>query len=155
MVQKFKKLEWKIGSVILLAIFGFFIWLIVSYFYVGSPKEILSVADQFKTKPEWQLTQNSVEPPRNSCIDIVCPSVGRSWILPQKLNRENFEQIAYIGNTKLTITPDCFEKDKEGHVLESCDAVGIINDYDVVLTYYGRGIEHNKPVIILNVERRN
>ena len=155
MGNKSKNLGWKIGGGIIVLfiglIVGFGFWLA----YEGDPKEIVSVADQFKPKPEWQLTQNSVEPPRNSCIDIVCPSVGRSWILPQKLNRENFEQIAYIGNTKLTITPDCFEKDEEGHVLESCDAVGIINNYDVVLTYYGRGIEHNKPVIILNVERRN
>lgn len=132
-------------------IVGFGFWLT----YEGDPKEIVSVADQFKPGAEWKLTSNHVEPPQNSCIDIACPSVGRSWILPQKLNRENFEEIAHTDNTKLTILPDCFEKDEEGRALESCDAMGVVNDYDVTLTYYGRDTEHNKPIVILNVERRD
>lgn len=150
MEKKTKKLEWKIGSVILIAIFGLFIWGIVSYFYVGSPKEIISMADQFKPGTEWKLRQDFVEPPRNSCIDKVCPSVSRSWDIPHKLNREQFEQIARMGNTKLTITPDCFEQFESGHFSEMCDTVDTLDGYYIELSYYG-GKGQDKPKVTLYV----
>lgn len=142
------KLGWKIGSAILIVLFGLVIGFIIWFFYIGSPKEIISVADQFKPKSEWKLTQNHVEPPRNFCVDVRCPSLGRSWTLPEKINRERFEQIAYIGKTKLTIANDCFEKDGDGNVIESCDASAIIDGYDVLLSYSG-----SIPQIVLAIEK--
>lgn len=141
-----EKLGRRIGGVIIVGFLGLVAYLVFWAFYEGSPKEIVSVADQFKPQPEWQLKQDSVVPPRNGCIDIECPSVGRSWTLPQEINREQFEQIAQMGTTKLTISSDCFEKDETGYVIKSCDATGVIDGYDVSLSYSG-----SKPQIVLSV----
>lgn len=151
MKTKGRKLEWKIGSVVIIAFFGLLIWSIGWYFYEGSPREILSVADQFKPKPEWQLEQETVEPPRNSCIDIRCPSVGRSWILPTEMNREQFKEIAHVGQVQLAISTSCFEEDASGHVVKSCDAAGTIDGYSVSLSYSGGG-HGDKPTILLSIE---
>lgn len=152
MTKKDRKLEWKIGSVIIIGFFVLLIGFIVWFFYVGSPKEIVSVADQFKPGSDWILKGEHIEPPRNSCVDVDCPSVSRRWSLPHELDEKQFEDIAWIGKTHLTPTGSCFEKNKDGKVIKLCDAVGLIDGYNVTLTYTGNHHSDNKPGISLYIK---
>src|SRR3990167_11149633 len=100
MMEKDRKLEWKIGSVIIIIFFGFMIYGIVTFFYRGSPAEILSVTDQFKPEKDWVLVSEHVEPPGNFCIDIDCPSVGRTWTIPSPVSEEEaYRRLSQAGWT--------------------------------------------------------
>jgi hypothetical protein len=151
MAKKDRKIEWKVGSVIIITLLTLLVGFIIWFFYVGSPKEIISVADQFKPDSSWKLTQNYVESPRSFCIDVECPHVSRSWSLPQKIDRDQFKKIARLNTHELTMAKSCFEKDEDDRIIESCDAVGFIEGYRIALTYYGSDYRDNKPSIVLTV----
>lgn len=153
MTKKDRKLEWKVGSAIIIIFFALLTWLIAGYFYVGSSKEIVSTADQFKPGADWMLKKEHIEPPRNSCIDTVCPQVYRAWSLPQKLDKQQFEQLAKVGVNKLAIAKSCLEKNESGQVIELCDAAGTIDGYKFALSYSGNGYD-DSPKVTLIVEKR-
>jgi cbb3-type cytochrome oxidase subunit 3 len=146
------KLEWKIGSTIILIVFGLMIYLVVWFLYTGSPREIVAIADQFKPGQDWTLKQEHIEPPRSFCVDVDCPSVSRRWSLPQELDKQKFEEIALIGKNHLVPTDSCFEKNKSGETIKLCDAVGTIDGYHITLTYSGNHYSDGKPGVSLYIE---
>lgn len=150
-VSPAERRKWKIWSAIIIGIFGIVIWSIANFFYVGSPKEIISVANKFQPGPGWQLKQEHVEPPRGYCGDVDCPYVSRRWTLSQEVNREQFEKIVQIDNQKLKISDNCFEKTESGSNIESCDANGTIDNFHISLTYTGSHYSDGKPSITLGV----
>lgn len=151
MVKKDKKLQWKIGSAIIIVLFGLMIYFVAWFFYVGSPKEIVSLADQFKPGLDWTLRQEHVEPPRSFCIDVDCPSVSKGWSLSKKIDRQQFENIASIGNSRLTLSDDCFKNEA---AVDFCDATGTVNGYEVTLTYTSQDYRDEKPGVSLYIKQR-
>ena len=132
MVQKFKKLEWKIGSVVLIVFFGLFVWGIVSLFWTGSSKEIQSVADQFQADSSWKLTQNQIEGPKNWCGDLVCPSVSRQWKTDHTLSKEELKSVLNKSGWDFPINESCLpNKNAFGAHITACSAKGIVDKYRI------------------------
>lgn len=114
-------------------IFGAIIAFLVWFFYVGSPKEIMSVADQLQVDPTWKLEVNHVQPPRTVCIDDECPSLNRQWITTHPLSREEFATLLDKSGWKFDIQGDCLPKPNvSGSHIGVCSAEGSINGYRVV-----------------------
>ena len=151
MVKKDEKLGWRIGTVIIIVLFGLFIASIAWFFYEGSPKEIVSVADQFKPRPEWKLTQESVEPPRNFCVDVACPSIIRKWEANEVLNQETVESLIKQSGWKLTAEEDCL-KITPDRPSSWCDIRGKVNGYTISLDIHNRKNASNKSTIYLYIE---
>jgi hypothetical protein len=140
MVKKDKnsKLGWKIGSVIIIAFFAAIIGFLIWFFYVGSTKEIVAVADQFKTDPSWDLSSERVEPPRNFCIDIECPSLSRQWKTDSILSKEELREYLKMSGWDFNIEGDCLvDKNISGTAITLCSASGVVNGYKVTVYISG------------------
>lgn len=144
------KREWKIGSTIIIACFALLLWFIISCLYVGSPKEITTLANQLDPGLGWTLKHEMIKPPSNPCFLDHCPSVYRSWSSPRELDREQFEKIAQLGSHKLSILEDCFEQTETGHIRQSCAATSTIDGYYVGLSYYGF-LSDSEPSLQLSI----
>ena len=119
------------------AITAFLVW----FFYVGSPKEMISVADQLKTDPDWELVSEGIQPPRTVCIDGDCPSLSRQWETDHTLSRDEFAALLQKSGWNLTIYGDCLPKTNAfGSNISVCSAKGNIGKYRVVV-----GISASNP----------
>lgn len=139
--------RWKIGSAIIIGFFiaaiAFFGWL----FYVGSPKEIVAVADQFKPDPSWTLENEHVVPPQTMCIDVECPSLSKTWATKHLLTREELQKRLDISGWEFQIDGDCLIKGNYyGTALPVCSARGIINNFEVVVSIRGSASEDSFEV---------
>ena len=105
----------------------------------GSPKEILGIADQFKSDNSWKLISDEVNPPRTMCFDVTCPSVSRSWTLPGPITSiDQFQKIATIGDKKMEVPSTCFRIIDTSQPAPSynCDASLVLDTYQIRLSYY-------------------
>lgn len=117
-------------GIILSAIIGFLVW----FFYVGSPREMISVADQLKTDPDWELASESIQPPRTVCIDGDCPSLSRQWRTDHTLSRDEFAVLLQKSGWNFTIDGDCLPNSYNfGDHVRLCSAKGNIGEYDVII----------------------
>ncbi len=129
MVQKFKKLEWKIGSVLILIVFGFAIWAIVSLFWMGGTEKIEAVADHFKPRKDWILAKEHTEAPRSFCGDVVCPSVYRQWKTPTTPTKQELASIISEAGWILNIEGNCSANtDTSETFITTCSARGTTSD---------------------------
>jgi hypothetical protein len=146
-----QKRNWRIGSAIVVALFALLIGFLAWLLYVGSPKEVISVADQFKPGLGWNLTQNQIDPPRNVCIDIKCPGVTRTWVSSSYMTKQGFESLIKTSGWKLYYEDGCF--DTTDILQASCWAHGVINGYRVVLSVANDSALNSKPTLRLTVEK--
>lgn len=132
--NKSKKNVLIVLGIILGAIIAFLVW----FFYVGSPKEMVSVADQLKTDPDWELVSEGIHPPRTVCIDGDCPSLSRQWKTDHTLSRDEFVTLLQKSGWNLTIDGDCQPRhDVLGSHIRLCSAEGNIDGYNVVIAVNG------------------
>ena len=83
------KLEWKIGSTIILIVFGLMIYSVIWFFYRGPTDEIIRIANQLEPEKNWTLVSEHIEAPGNFCIDVDCPSLSRTWVVPLPIKEED------------------------------------------------------------------
>lgn len=153
-VSKADKRRWMINSGIIIALlvafFGFLAW----FFYVGSPKEIMTVADQFKPDPSWELVSEKIQPPATFCIDVECPSVHRSWNTHTLISKDKLQQQLELSRWNLKIDSDCtLDPNIFGAGTTICSASGVVNGYLVVVSISGSNTPGNTRVS-LNIEKR-
>lgn len=131
-----QKRNWKIGSAIIIAFFALIISFLIWFFYVGSTKEIVAIADQFKPDPAWQLKSETIEPPRSFCLDVECPSVSRKWKIGNLLNRDEFAKLVHFSGWNFDINGNCVLEDKNRYSdsIEVCSASGTDKGYKISIT---------------------
>lgn len=120
--------------------------------WTGSTKDIVAVADQFKPDESWKFTSEVITPPRTICIDILCPEVRKEWEVDQRLDtKQEFETIAKIGQTVLTVEDDCLSESQIRESREICTAEGNVGNYRAKIEYRGVNTGGNKLQILLTV----
>ena len=152
MAKSDRKLEWKIGSVIIIIVLTLITWGVISLFWTGSSKEIQLVADQLQTPSSWKLIHDRVEGPRNWCGDLVCPSVNRQWETEHIVSKEELITILNKSQWNLPIDGTCLPvKDTFGDHIKLCSAKGRIGKYRVSVNVSASN-PPNKSWVGLNVE---
>lgn len=150
MGNKSKNLGWKIGGGIIVLFIGLVVGLGFWLAYEGDPKEIISVADQFKPGVEWKLTNNHVEPPQNSCIDIECPSVSKTWESSTIITMNSLDQLIQQAGWQPTYESDCF-KITEERPTSWCDVEFKVGNYYVTLDATNRMDRGEKNILRLYI----
>lgn len=146
-----KKLGWRIGSAIIILLFGLFVWGVVSFFWTGDTKDIEATANQFKPRQDWTLAQEQVEGPKSFCGDVSCPSVRKTWNLPEPLSKQVFETIIKESGWTLQFEDSCFTAKDISK--DACWAKGSSNGYKILLTANNKDILTSKPSVRLTVEK--
>lgn len=121
---------------LLIAFFGAVYWL---FFYTGSTKEIVAVADQLQVDPSWKLETESIRPPQSFCVDVECPSVSRNWKVSEPLIRKDLENLLEASGWNFQIEETCIpDTTMPQQPSGSCSAKGIVGNYNVTLgiTYF-------------------
>lgn len=149
MEKKNKKLGKKIGITILIVFFGLIACGMVWLLWTGSTKDIETTAGQLKARSDWKLTGNYVEPPRNVCIDVECPSVRKTWELPAPISKQEFENTIKESGWRLEFEDGCFESQDISRA--TCWARGSVNNYEIVLLISNSGVFSSKPTLQLTV----
>lgn len=132
-------------------------WLIFVYFWEGSTKPILAVADKFQPGSAWILEQETIRAPRIVCesIDVECPYVGKSW-RSETVNQLTYEQLNFLLNTtgwqiNLERQTNCGMNTSVTFVL-SCSASGNVGRFYVQF-YYHAPRENQKAEMSLSVTK--
>lgn len=153
-ISKADKRRWMITSgiivALLVAFFGFLAW----FFYVGSSKEIVAIADQFKPDSSWELVSENIQPPATFCVDVECPSVHRSWNTHTLISKVKLQQQLELSGWKFKIDNDCsLSPNIFGTGTTICSASGIVNGYSATVSISGSNTPGNTRVS-LNIEKR-
>jgi hypothetical protein len=130
-MKTFKKVVIILGSLIVLAIAG----LIFIFSWVGSPKEIVLVADQLKVSSSWKLESEMIRPPRMVCLDGgTCPEVSRVWKVSNDLSPQQFTNLVRESNWNFPIDGKCvLPKNAFGKDVSICSAEGLDKKYHVAI----------------------
>ncbi len=149
-----EKRNWMIGSGIIIALFigfsGAIYWL---FFYTGSTKEIVAVADQLQVDPSWELDMEAIEPARAICINDECPSVSRNWKVNSLLTREDLESILEKSKWGLKIEEDCKPHTQLTQLPSGrCKAQGIIDNYTTGVDIASLDYPNNTTYVRLTVK---
>lgn len=153
MGNKGKNLGWKIGGGIIVLLIGLVIGFGFWLAYEGDPKEIVSVADQFKPGAEWKLTKDDIEPPSNTCIDVECPSVSRKWESDTILSRQDLETMIHESRLELHPEKDCFQIN-ETRPAAWCDANGSEKGYTIELRASNKKGANDRSVIRMYINKQ-
>lgn len=154
MAKKDRKLEWKIGSVIIIIALGLMAWGITSLFWMGGTEKIEAVANQLKPREGWVLTQEQIETPKSFCGDVTCPSVHRQWETESLLTKEELSTLLHQTGWNFEIKGDCtINPYITGGYLTLCSAKGIEGEYRVSVSVSGSN-PAGKSWVSLNVEEK-
>lgn len=151
MAKKDEKKVWKIGTAIIVVVFGLMAWAIVSFFWMGGTEEIEATANNLKPHKEWSLTQEQIEGPKSFCGDVSCPSVRKTWELPAPITKQEFEAIIKESGWVLRLENGCFTARDTSK--DACWARGASNGYKILLIADNEHIISSKPSIQLTVEK--
>ena len=102
-------------------------------FYVGSTKEIVAVADQFKPDSSWELVTNDIQPPKAFCGDVECPRVLKQWKTDSTITRDKLSRLLRETGWNFNINGSC-TIDRPGQISDSiqvCTASGVVDQYDI------------------------
>lgn len=150
---KIGKHQWIIGGAII-ALSTLLLVFLSWFFYTGSTKEIVAVADQFKPDSSWELVSENIQPPATVCIDIECPSVHRSWNTHTLISKEKLVKQINLSGWSFHIDNDCIlSPDIFGAGITVCSAKGVIGDYAVTVSINGSN-SPGSAYISLSIERR-
>lgn len=131
---KIGKHQWVIGGAII-ALSTLLLVFLSWFFYTGSTKEIVAVADQFKPDSSWELVSENIQPPATVCIDVECPSIWRQWRSNTTASSETFRSLLKQVRWNLKIDTDCNYNDAGlGKNLKLCSASGVTDNYLVEVT---------------------
>lgn len=111
-MKKIWKIIGIIAAVLVVLVGGLLAWLS----WEGSPKEIVSVADEFKPDASWELVKEEIIPPRNSCISVHCPHVHREWRTSSRLTTNDIRerlQASSWNNLINNLEDDCYLNGKD------------------------------------------
>ena len=153
-VTPYQRRRWLLGSAIIIggfigvaALFG---WVM----YIGSSKEIVAVANQFKPDASWKLESESIVPPRTLCIDVECPSVGRVWKTKNLVSKVELRKQLDKSGWDFPIEDDCLlDPGSWGAALPLCTARGNVDNYDISVSVRGSNTP-GKTDVGLSVIRR-
>lgn len=144
--------RWKIGSVVIIAVFVSGVLLFGWLFHVGSTDEITSVANQFKADPTWQLEDEHIEPPATICFDVACPSVSRTWKTPQLVTEEELSHVLRQSEWPFEISGECKSTNiSSGTRLPICTATGDREGYIIKVSVTS---SEQSNGVNLSIERR-
>ncbi len=140
---------WLLIIGLLLAPFVIFAFML---FYRGSTDDIVRVADQFKPDSSWRLVDETVNPPQIICIDSVCPKVFRSWEVKNANDRSLRDAIAASG-WGFPIEGSCMEDPNTNGLATACSVNGVVDGYDIRITYLRDSSGYSTPRIVLSLEK--
>lgn len=151
-MKKIWKIIGIIAAVLVVLIGGLLAWLS----WEGSPKEIVSVADEFKPGASWELVREEIIPPRNSCIDVHCPHVHREWQSEEPMTLEAIREILKkAGWSKVAVSGSCNwdqQRDGKGH----CSAEGdVTSNYGVQIYIENDKSKEHSGHVTLFVDYKN
>lgn len=139
-----------IAGAVLLALAAFVAYIAL---WTGSTKEIEAVANKFQPGDSWTLVSERIEPPRKLCLDAACPSLSRTWTMPQPLTREQFVE-TLPSEYKAKVEGNCPEAiPDELFGQYSCLAIGFTGGYKVNISYAIDPQLDNKYRVTLNVRK--
>lgn len=134
-VPEANKRRWLIGSAIIIALLVTFVGFLIWFFYIGSSREIITVADRFKPDPSWQLKSEKIEPPRTICIDVECPSVWRQWKTNEFVSYDTLRDRLTSSGLDLEIDGDCTLNPADNtEDMKVCSASGVSGEYEISVT---------------------
>lgn len=131
-MRQFKKtILFCLVGVVLAGVLGFAVLFTMNQ-WTGDTKPMIAVADRFVVPADWKLVSERIEPPRRLCVnDIPCPSMGRTWRLPNIIDKNEFE--SFIGGAGLSQSSvrDCEFNPLTSGRRSFCRASGVIDGYKV------------------------
>lgn len=138
MAKKDRKLEWKIGSAIIIVVLGLLVWGVVSLFWMGGTEKIEAVANQLKPGRDWILTQEHIETPKSFCGDVECPSVYRQWKTDHPLTKDELSSLLSRTGWNFEIKNSCsLDPYATGNYLTFCSAQGVSGEYRIIVSISG------------------
>lgn len=152
-----EKRNWMIGSGVIITLLICFAGAIYGlFFYTGSTKEIVAVADQLQVDPSWKLDSESIHPPQSFCIDVECPSVSRNWITSNPIEKSDLEQITKASGWNLSIDGNCnLDRLLAGSPTGYCEARGVVDEYEVIVAAIGSSSSPDEYRLSLSVVEKN
>ena len=136
--SKGSKRKLKIVSTLVILCVIALIGILFALFYVGSTKEIVAVADQFKPDSSWKLVTDDVQPPKAFCGDVECPRVYRGWSTKNVISKDLFIEQLRSSGFNFPVVGDCLLRSNDfGAATTLCSASGNINGYGVIVNVGG------------------
>lgn len=134
------------------------IWYLVVVFWHGSTKPILAVADKFQPGASWEMTSETIKPPKIICGDVAvpCPMVTRIW--KNKDNPEmTYDQFAALlelaGWSFKVDGRDCKQAfGSQNKPAKLCEATGVKDGFYVDISYTS-ATEYESAQIYLYVKK--
>jgi len=130
-MKKYQKILIVIGIVIVVLVPA--ILFLNFLFWKGSPKEILSVADQFQPPASWELVSENVRAPQTLCWDGGgCPYVNRGWHYSDVFTYDEFKTHLEQTDWQYTFDDRCktMGTANESHLSNVCVVELSTNDFD-------------------------
>jgi hypothetical protein len=134
----------------LVIIVGFGIW----FTWTGSTKEIESIANQFKPDGFWTMKEASVTPPRNVCIDSVCPKVSKRWTIDRDVTGSDLDKMIKQANFKFSATGECDANSGGMSSYILCKGHGDYNDYNIEVYTVRDSNKQNYTELILLIDKQ-
>lgn len=154
MAEKDRKTGWKIGSVVIVIVFGCMIWGIVSLFWMGGTEKIEAVANQFTPEKDWVLVQEEIVAPRSFCGDVTCPSVYRQWDTGHTLSKQELTTLLQKAGWDTTVDGDCVLDSKDSsEKVTVCSTESVVNNAYRIYVSVSVLKSSQKPQVSLRVEK--
>lgn len=135
-----------IGVVVLLG------GIVFIFFYQGSTRSILKVADKFQPDESWIMITERVEPPQIICLNSVpCPSLHRAWETVDPLAREDLQHFAASSGETLSIEGNCTPLPNVSGGATTCTAKGIINNMRVEINVISSLYDKKDNKVVLSI----
>ncbi len=82
-------------------------------FWEGSPAEILAKANAIKVPSTWQLTSETVVPPKHLCLEKTgCPAIERRWKTDRIYTKDELEKMFSTASVSLDFSRERCELSK-------------------------------------------
>ena len=99
---------------------------------------VRSVAERFQAPPDAVPFEDRVTPRQVICTGgSPCPSLFRSWKLPRRLDRTDFEGLVTASGLALRLQGDCQPGPNSFARVAVCSASGEVDGYDVTVNQLG------------------
>lgn len=117
----------------------------------GGTEDIERAASAVSVGDGWDLVSERVTPPQVLCLGgSPCPSLARTWEVPEVLSRTEFESLARETSSSLVVEGDCLADPAREGWQSLCSATGTVGGYRMSITQATS--LRSGPEIILGVE---
>jgi len=126
---------------------------VFSRLFIGSSAQVEAVADQFQPPPTWRVESEIINTDKKLCwlAPHPCPSVIRTYVIPERLAFQQFDDTVSRPGWDLDIDGTCepWENSQGSHTV--CSASGRVAGFDVELSESASSEEEDDTIIRLSV----